>query len=347
MDYILLRAAFVNLLACAGGGTGLFIPRGSHQPRPPEEVVVLTPGRIPTTDLYLRGRLEGRNGDPVRYVDTLKTAPHEIALGANTRIVIVRHAPMRWLRWLDKNHERLSGVVFFMDDDIPAAAAASELPLRYAMKTAWRHARTRRLLGRICSEVWVSTPELARRYAEASPRLVEPEYVADNPAEAEPVVYFYHGSWAHRREMEWLVPVVRRVQEAVSGAWFEIMGTDRVRRLFRGIPRVRVIHPMDWKDYLAYAATVRYQVGLAPCLDSDFNRARSHSKMFDITRLGAAGIYSNGIAYAGKVIHEQTGILCENKTDAWVSAIVRLLTEGRVRDLIYRQALTWCENGRS
>jgi hypothetical protein len=109
------------------------------------------------------------------------------------------------------------------------------------MKTAWRYARTRRLLGQLCSEIWVSTPELANRYARFSPRLLEPNYVESKSACGKKSVYFYHGTWAHRREIEWLVPVVRQVQEAIPGAWFEIMGTDRVRRLYRGISRVRVV----------------------------------------------------------------------------------------------------------
>ncbi|MBR9984910.1 MAG: glycosyltransferase [Desulfosarcina sp.] len=231
-----------------------------------------------------------------------------------------------------------------MDDDIPSALRAPELPLRYALKTAWRYARTRRLLGEVCSEVWVSTAELARRYAGSSPRLVEPEYVASTASGEKPLVYFYHGSWAHRREMKWLVPVVDQVQKHAPNAWFEIMGTDRVKRLFRGIPRVRMVHPMPWKDYLAYAGTVRYQIGLAPCFDTDFNRARSHSKVFDIARLGAAGIYSNVTPYAEKVLHGETGLLCKNVPDEWVKAILLLLNDRNLRKSLYVKAKERCGN---
>jgi len=256
----------------------------------------------------------------------------------DSMIVIVRHAP---LRWLEHGRDQLSGVVFLMDDDIPAAAAACELPFFYAMKTAWHYARARRLLGRLCSEVWVSTPELARRYESSFPRLWEPAYVgASSTAHTVAPVYFYHGSWAHRREIEWLVLIVGRIQETFPDAWFEIIGTDRVKQLFRGIPRVRIVHPMSWKDYLAYAGTVRYQVGLAPCFDTDFNRARSHSKMFDITRLGAAGIYSNVTPYAEKVVDGKTGLLCDNDPDKWVAALTLLLNDADLRCSLYSGART-------
>jgi hypothetical protein len=306
-------------------------------------MAVLTPGEIPTADLYLRENLREQFGEAVTYVNFLRTSPDDVVLGSDTLVVVVRSAPKKWLKWLLRQQDKLAGVAILMDDDIPSALRAPELPFRYAMKTAWRYARTRRLLGQLCSEIWVSTPILARRYARFSPRLLEPIYVESKSADEEKAVYFYHGTWAHRQEIEWLVPVVRQVQEAIPGAWFEIMGTDRVRRLYRDIPRVRVVHPMPWKDYLAYAGTVTYQVGLAPCFDTEFNRARSHSKIFDITRLGAAGVYSNVTPYAEKVIHGETGFLCTNEPDKWVTMLTRLLNDEKLRSSLYLKAKAWCE----
>lgn len=118
---------------------------------------------------------------------------------------------------------------------------------------------------------------------------------------------------------------------------------DRVWRLYRGIPRVRVAHPMPWKDYLAYAGTVKYIVGLAPCFDTEFNRARSHSKMFDITREGAAGIYSNVTPYTEKVIYGETGYLCANEPDKWVAVLKRLLNDEDLRSSLYLKAKDWCK----
>ena len=317
-------------------------PKSESEQQAPKRMAVLTPGEIPTTDLYLRENLRKTFGEAVTYVNTLLTSPNDVVLGRDTLIVVVRYAPKKWLQSILRRQDKLAGIALLIDDDMPTALRAPELPFRYAMKTAWRYARTRRLLGQLCREVWVSTPELASRYARFSPRLFEPNYVESKAADEEKTVYFYHGTWAHRREIKWLVPIVRQVQEAIPGAWFEIMGTDRVRRLYRGIPRVRVIHPMPWKDYLAYSGTVKYQVGLAPCFDTIFNRARSHSKMFDITRVGAAGIYSNLTPYKDKVIQGQTGYLCANEPDKWVEVLTQLLSDGELRTSIYLKARDWC-----
>jgi len=334
---------FFNLLA---GGKGLFMPKGIYAPRPPTEVVVLAPGDSPSVDLYLPRRLEQHYGVTVRFVDTLSSAARELTLQDASMVVVVRHVPVGWLRRLLQHHYKLAGVIYLMDDDIPAAIAAVELPFRYAVKTSWRYARIRRLLTRLCSEVWVSTQELALRYSGSAPRIWEPEYFGETSSEeGMTVVYFYHGSWSHRKEIKWLVPIVRRVQEAVPNAWFEIIGTEKVKEWFRGIPRVRVVQPMPWKDYLAYAYLVRYQVGLAPCFDTGFNRARSHSKVFDITRLGASGIYSNVTPYAQKVVHGETGLLCANDQERWVEAITLLLKNRKLRRSLYLRAWDWCNGG--
>ena len=339
----MLRKTLAALLDIFQGGRGLLQPKGKSEQRSPKRTAVLTPGEIPTTDLYLRENLRERFGEAVAYVNTLRTSPNDFILGRGTLIVVVRYAPKKWLQWLMRRQDKLAGIALLIDDDMPSALRAPELPFRYAMKTTLRYARTRRLLGQLCNEVWVSTPELARRYAHFSPRLLVPNYVESKSAGEEKSVYFYHGTWAHRLEIEWLVSVVRQVQETIPESWFEIMGTDRVRRLYRGIPRVRVVHPMPWKDYLAYAGTVKYQVGLAPCFDTEFNQARSHSKMFDITRVGAAGIYSNLTPYREKVIHGQTGYLCANEPDKWVAALTRLLNDEGLRSSLYLKAKAWCK----
>lgn len=340
----MLRGLVETIFAWYGGGRGHFIPARRRDDASARSALVLSPGELPTTDIYLRLPLATRFGQSVRYVDASAVSPSQLEVPPGTLVIIVRHIPTCWLRWLAERRDGLAGVVYLLDDDIPAALSARELPFFYALKSAWRYANARRRLQEVCDQVWVSTEELAHRCAPSCPRVFEPTYVpAEKVAEAtDDVVYFYHGTWAHRREIEWLVPIVRAVQEHVPDAWFEIIGTTRVRWLFRGIPRVRVIPPMSWPSYLGYAGTVRYRVGLAPCFDTPFNRARAHVKLFDITRLGAAGIYSDVVPYRGKIASGETGWLCENSQAAWIAAICKLLAEpGRCAQL-HSNALAYC-----
>ena len=317
-------------------------------------LVVLSPGRIPTTDFYLMQNLAARYPQrELQVVDTRRSDPGRTFPVQAAAVFIVRYAPLAWLRWLRVERARCGRVVYLLDDDIPAVLHASELPLGYRLRTWWRHLRGRKLLAELCDSVWVSTPELARRYADSCPELCEPYDVpapvkmqgseAELPAQAS---YCYHGTRAHRREIEWLLPVVREVQAACPEARFEIFGDWRVRRLYRDIPRVSVRAPMTWPEYLAYSSTVRHQLGLAPCLDTPFNRARSHVKLFDITRFGAAGIYSDAEPYARRIRNGETGWLCPNRQQDWVWMIVRALRDPQECGAVNARALHACRHER-
>ncbi len=309
-------------------------------------LAVLSPGRIPSTDYYFSSR--SHSGVELRILDTLAQRPQCGGLDG-CDVVVVRHAPSDWLRLLARERSALGRVVLFMDDDLPAAVTAGELPLRYALRTSWRHATTCRLLSGVCDQIWVSTPELQRRYGQFGVQLLPPlwfEAGAVDPASVEPVGqdWFYHGTAAHRREIEWLLPIVREVQDALPQANFEIAGGDAVRMMFKGIPRASVCPPLGWPQYLARTMNHRKLLGLAPCLDSSFNRARSHVKLFDITRTGAAGIYSRLEPYAGVVQDGKTGWLCENRQADWVALILRCLRDAESCRALQARALGWCRD---
>ena len=335
------------LRAILDGGASFASPAWFRQPGLCSQggagIVVLSPGSIPTTSIYLSPRLPVANAT---VIDTLATQPrHEPAAGSE--LVLVRHAPRPWLRWIRQHRAAFRRIALLMDDDMPQALAALELPLGYAVRTARRHRDVRRVLAGCCDELWLSTPELQRRYPGPRSRLLEPLYLAAAGGKAEPPqsepVYFYHGTRAHLQEIHWLVPVVARVQQRCPDAIFEVFGDAQVKRMFAGIPRVRVRPWLSWPEYLDYSRTRRFRVGLAPCLDTPFNRARSAVKLFDITRLGAAGVYANLEPYADRVRHAETGMLCDAVEEEWVEAIVALLQEpGRASGMAVA-ALRGCE----
>lgn len=264
----MIRGVLDRIVAGLAGGEWQF-RSGGTEGGIDAGLLVLTPGPIPTTDVYIRARTEGMAG--LRVVDTLATpVAMEQEPPPGMAVVVVRHAPRAWLRWIRRYRARFAGVSLLMDDDMPAALRAPELPLGYALRTALRHASTRRGLDGLCDAVWLSTPTLCARHAAWRPGLCPPLYV-DGPAPPEgdagaAPVYFYHGTRAHRAEIEWLVPVVREVQSRHPRAIFEVSGDAATGRCFHGIPRVRVLPPMAWTTFLTLRPRPgsAYRVGLAP-----------------------------------------------------------------------------------
>jgi len=323
----------------------LFTPTGRYPAGEPRTIWVLSPGDIPTTDIYIRTRLQSRSDLAVRYIDTRRENPPTTGTPADHPfVIIVRHTTTPWRRYLLKQQHVLSGVALLIDDDIPDAFADAALPLRYAAKTASRYARAWRELEHLCEAIWVSTPALQQKYADTPTRVVPPLYVdRTTPLGRRGPTYFYHGTAAHRREIEWLVDIVAEVQRRNPQAQFEIFGTNRVAHLYREIPRVKVLPPMPWREYLGYSGSITHAVGLAPLLGAGFNASRSHTKIFDITRCGAAGIYTDTAPFREPLGDGQTGVLCANDPALWIEHILTLLGEPQRCRTLYANALAWCK----
>ncbi|WP_242469600.1 glycosyltransferase family 1 protein [Rhabdochromatium marinum] len=228
-----------------------------------------------------------------------------------------------------------------MDDDLFDLGAAHGTPLRYRLKLARLATRRQRWLKAQRAELWVSTPYLQDKYAAWQPRLVQPFPLAKSPSAPGPdpsadeyIRLFYHGSASHQAEIDWLYPVIQAALATEPRLSFEIIGAAKVNRRYRHLPRTTVIHPMSWPNYQSFLAMPGRHIGLAPLLDNPFNRARSCTKFFDITRAGAVGIYSPGPVCRATVNPGVNGLVVPLVIDKWVQAIIEL-----ARDAILRQRL--------
>lgn len=251
-------------------------------------------------------------------------------------VIFVRYVPGAWARLIEEVRLKLRSLIYFLDDDLLDIRASTGTPLRYRYKlvrlAAWRAGWLRKQRA----EIWVSTPYLLEKYAEWLPRLIRP---APLPGFQDVRRLFYHGTASHHSEIRWLRPVIEEALSRDARLAFEIIGGGDVYRLYRNLPRVNVIHPMKWPAYQAFLAMAGRHIGLAPQLDTPFNRARSYTKFFDITRCGAVGIYSRGSASASVVCHEVEGVVAPPDPEAWVQAILRLAKDEPWRQSLLRNAV--------
>ncbi len=246
-------------------------------------------------------------------------------------VIFVRYVPVAWARLVESVN--LHSLIFFMDDDVLDMHATSGMPWRYRLKLARLAAWKKRWLGEQKAKLWVSTPYLQEKYAQWQPRLVLPSPVG---IATDVCRVFYHGSASHNAEIDWLYPVMGEVLRSDEHVTFEIVGGRDVYRLYRGLSRVNIIHPMKWPAYQHFLSLGARHIGLAPLLDLPFNRARSYTKFYDFTRCGAVGIYSPDSECASVIDHGRDGLIVALEQEAWVSAILDL-----ARDKFFRQKLQY------
>ncbi len=276
----------------------------------------------PSTDYFVYPALTFNGYKIIRY-DFL-TIPHPDEL-ENSIVIFIRYIPTSWAKLIDANRKRLSGLIFFMDDDVLDVSSTAGMSWLYRYKLAKFSACHINWLRSQGVEIWVSTPYLQQKYASWQPKLVLPTPVA---ATQNHIRLFYHGSPAtHKPEIAWLHPVIKEVLGNNDKISFEIIGGANVHRLYRNLPRVNIIHPMKWSSYQAFISTPGRQIGLVPQLDLPFNRARSYTKFFDIHRCGAVGIFSPNSACAEIIDHNVDGLIVDLNREAWVEAILKLAND--------------------
>ncbi len=79
-------------------------------------------------------------------------------------------------------------------------------------------------------------------------------------------------------------------------------------------------------------------IGIAPLMDSEFNRAKSPIKFFDYTALGLTSVCSDLSVYQGVVRNANNGMLCENSVEAWFDSLCRLIDNPDFSYGLYKQA---------
>lgn len=288
-----------------------------------EKAIVVQEIANPSTDYFVLPHL--KNARSLTCVNHNRLLSSDELEGAY--VVFVRYVPDAWKRLITHHRQRLAGIAYFMDDDLFDWSAWSGLPAHYRLKLLRLAALKKSWLRKIGAKLWVSTNFLAGKYAEWNPMIIPPRPEANSRGTVPKVKIFYHGSASHRAEIEWLQPVMREVLAKSPGTAFEIIGNTATNRLYRELPRVTVIHPMSWQNYLDFCRRGERHIGLAPLLQGAFNAGRSHTKFFDILRCGAAGIYSGVPPFADFVSDGEDGLLIDNDPQAWVETIVRLATD--------------------
>lgn len=319
--------------------------KGGAQTGIDSKAVFLHYGDTPPLYYYWQARYPD-----AKYIDTQHEKVSEDTLETASALIIVRHISLPCLRLLHGRSDQLPPVIYFFDDDVPGILKDLHIPLKYSVRTALKYVAVKTLLDKVNPELLVSTEGLAGLYGippkqvlpptHAAP--IRPEKTSPTKPASEPLTIFYHGTTSHIREILWLRDILADVSQQLPSAIIELFGDSSVRNLYRDIPRAKVVHPMSWPRFFEYTSTVSYDIGLAPLLDSRFNRARSYVKFFDITRTGAMGIYSDTPVFSSIVQHEHNGLLVENDQEKWSNAICSAATNLKLRQQLTKNAYQTC-----
>lgn len=315
----------------------------------------------PTTDYFLGPLLERARCDPSTQVLRLgfDEVPQPIAL-SDAAVLFVRYLPPAWVRALSRASAQAVPLRLFIDDDLLDPGAWSSMPWRYRWKLYRLSARRRRWLQhrleRGTAELWVGSEALQRKYAHWQPTLIHPcppragvaTPISQPPrsisggapaaSTASAFCVFYHGSASHQREHAWLQDLLRQLLAIDRRLSVEVIADRRLAKGYRGLPRARIVPPMDWPSYRAFLQQPGRHIGLVPMLPTPFNAARAYTKFFEITAAGAVGLYTHGSVYERICTHSEDGLLVPLEPEAWLTAIRALADDSPRRERMLARA---------
>jgi hypothetical protein len=308
--------------------------------------LLIADGDIPTTHLFARV-LRAAHGDlEIRYAGTLFGAEVRRAHVLISRFCMPSHA------WLPRYLERRNvGYLYLLDDNFWALSADVDPHLAaFYGHPAVVATLDQLVLGARAVVVW------SRRLGEAvRARLPGTRVEYLNPPfdtdKASALLASANGARGDAGIVRIGYPTSRRpaVAALLEAVVRHIAARFQGRVLFEfvgwmpdGLADVRGVtlfqHMPDYEQYLAFKVSRRWDVGLAPLPGSAFDACKTSVKYREYGGCGIAGVYSNVPPYTDDVADGRTGLLVDNRVDAWVAALERLIESPEERRTIAANA---------
>jgi GT2 family glycosyltransferase/glycosyltransferase involved in cell wall biosynthesis len=240
-------------------------------------------------------------------------------------------------------HAKRTGatLLFDLDDDL------LNIPATHpdARQLRPRAKAVRRMLT-LADTVWVSTQGLAERLSSIRPDAVVIENLLDEriwtPATAsapywdDPVRILCMGTSTRDRDFAFIEPALTRLKaEYGHRIAIDVLGMTGPRELPPGLNRIGPSPhaTRSYPGFVNWLKSVRpaWHIGLAPLLDTPFNRCKSGIKALDYAAIGLATLASDVPAYRGSFADQPNGQLVANDHQAWHAALDWLIRDQSLR----------------
>lgn len=202
--------------------------------------------------------------------------------------------------------------------------------------------------------LYVPTPTLAERFKEAGATIpVEIAKVQSGVSRSEIKTYplgnaltsgkksiriGYMGSRGHSEDLRSILNEVGAVLDEIPDSTFHTFGTIAPPRELKAFFKCRIVHHDVEKDYnlfLRKLASLRWDVGLAPLIHTQFNVVKTHTKWVEYTAAGIPVVASRSVVY-DDVCADGRGFLAGE--DEWLPVLRRAVGDHRQRKKAVRKA---------
>ena len=230
--------------------------------------------------------------------------------------------------------------------DVPADLGAEKVK---------QHMRPERLAAHrasleLANLLYISTQPLLDRIRRAgfrTPAVVSELQSCADPDELAPPRHFdpetsdavrigYQGTSSHRKDLALVAPAILEVMRLRENCTFTLFGNieppDSLKALGSRIEHVT--STSDYDGFLKRLQSMKWDIGLAPLRDLEFNTYRTFTKWTEYSIAGAAVMATDSVVYRS-VMKDGAGVLIRN--NQWRDGLLRLVDEPVTRrDMVDR-----------
>jgi glycosyltransferase involved in cell wall biosynthesis len=143
------------------------------------------------------------------------------------------------------------------------------------------------------------------------------------------LVIGYAGSQTHAKDLLLLKDVILKALSAHPHVRFETIGQNV--EWLNGHPQYNHIPPVDnLEGFYQLMLSRRWDIGLAPLVDTKFNRSKTDNKYREYSAARIPGVYSKIPPFDWAVKHGETGFLAEGASE-WYDCLAQLIENADLR----------------
>lgn len=115
---------------------------------------------------------------------------------------------------------------------------------------------------------------------------------------------------------------------------------DDFPKLYEKLQEINYIHvpTVNYKNYRDKLSELNFDIGIAPLMDTKFNRAKSCLKFYEYSAVGTVTLASNVMPYNQEMDKED---LVKNRHSKWLNKLRKLLTDEKYRQERLKCQMEW------
>lgn len=304
------------------------------------QIFILSDNCYPTEQLYLKAitnELSERKNYFFEWIRCKKITPEIFFNSLHTKniFIVFRTLPDKWISALEENRKKTKKIIYVLDDDLKAAVTTPQLPKKYRDRLSDFADNGMNNLLNLSDSLVVCSKHLESIYNDYSPKRLNPTFHFTDKHLRKPLKkssttsIFYHATSSHKNDLIHIKSPLLNILNENDILFESLIGPTTPSEL-KQHKRCKVRTTKSWKAFRLFQYMGYRKIGLAPLLDTPYNRGKSHVKLLDISAVGAVGIYSKRDIYNQIIDHGIDGFLANDDTDEWKEYMNYLIKNPKV-----------------